>query len=246
MDSADLIAGPVDLSVVIPTLDERENIRLLIERLVPTLGEAGIEAEIIVVDDDSPDRTWEVVAELADRHGNVLVIRRPGRRGIASAWVEGCEAARGRFIALMDGDLAHSPEDLVRLYRACTGGGHDMVIGSRYLPGAGGMQEKSRLAVLASRVAQGLTRAALGLEGTDITHSFRVFRREVFDAIRGEMAGQGNVFLAEFVFRARSRDFSVSELPITYGRRMYGKTKLSLARETLRYLRRLWQLRRDR
>jgi dolichol-phosphate mannosyltransferase len=235
----------MDLSVVIPTLDERENIRLLIERLVPTLDEAGIEAEIIVVDDDSPDRTWEVAAELADRHGNVLVIRRPGRWGIASAWVEGCQAARGLFIALMDGDLAHSPEDLVRLYGACTGGGHDMVIGSRYLPDAGGMREKSRLAVAASKVAQRLTRAALGVEGTDITHSFRVFRREVWGAIGGEIAGGGNVFLAEFVYRARAEGFGVAELPITYGRRLYGRTKLSLARETLRYLHRLWQLRRS-
>ncbi len=236
----------MDLSVVIPTLDERENLRRLLKRLVPTLEASGIGAEVIVVDDDSADRTWETATELSERLGHIVVIRRRDRRGIASAWVEGCQAARGLFIALMDGDLAHSPEDLVRLYGACTGEGHDMVIGSRYLPGAGGMREKSKLAVVASKVAQNLTRAALGLEGTDVTHSFRVFRREVWSAIGDEIAGEGNVFLAEFVYRARAEGFSVAELPITYGRRLYGKTKLSLARETVRYLHRLWQLRRSR
>jgi hypothetical protein len=100
--------------------------------------------------------------------------------------------------------------------------------------------------VLASKVAQNLTRATLGLEGTDITHSFRVFRSEVWSAIGHEIAGEGNVFLTEFVYRARAQGFSVAEFPVTYGRRLYGKTKLSLARETLRYLHRLWQLRRSR
>jgi len=236
----------MDLSVVIPTLDERENVRVLLERLVPTLEASEIGAEVIVVDDDSADRTWETATELSERLGHIVVIRRRDRRGIASAWAEGCRASRGNFIAFMDGDLAHSPEDLVRIYQACVGEEQDVVIGSRYLPGAGGMRAKSKLAVVASKVAQSLTRAALGLEGTDVTHSFRVFRREVWSAIGDEIAGEGNVFLAEFVYLARAEGFSVAELPITYGRRLYGRTKLSLARETLRYLHRLWQLRRSR
>lgn len=230
------------LSVVIPTYEERENLEVLLDRLLPVLEEEGVDAEVVVVDDDSPDGTYEAAEAAGRRTGRVRAVRRTSERGIASALLEGCRLARGRHVAFMDADLAHAPEDLVRLYRACLEGGHDMVIGSRYLPGSRGMVGKSMVARLASVVAQGLTRALLGLEGTDVTHSFRVFRREVMQAVRDDLDPAGLVFLAELTYRTRQRGFDVAEVPVAYGRRGHGRTKLSLWREGRRYLARLVRL----
>lgn len=228
--------------MVIPTYNERANLEVLLDRLLPALEEEGISAEVVVVDDDSPDGTHAVAEAAARATGRVRAVRRTSERGIASALLEGCRRAEGRHVAFMDADLAHAPEDLVKLYRACRDGDRDMVIGSRYLPGSRGMTGKSALARLASVVAQRLTRALLGVEGTDLTHSFRVFRREVVEAVRDDLAPAGLVFLAEFTYRARQRGFEVAEVPVAYGKREHGRTKLSLWREGLRYLGHLLRL----
>lgn len=233
----------MQLSVVMPTLDERENVQALIPRLGAALREAESESEIWVVDDDSSDRTWEAAEALRAAWPELRVLRRIHRHGLASAWLDGCRASRGAFIALMDADLAHSPVDLLRLYRRCRESGGALVIGSRYKAGAGGMPGKPLVSRLASVMAQMLARLLLGIRGTDLTHSFRVFGRELFEQIEPELSSQGNAFLVEFTFRARQAGYPVVEVPVSYGRRVHGRTKLSLLREGFRFLVTLVRLR---
>lgn len=125
------------LSVVIPTYRERENLVELIERssaiLLPLLGGSF---ELIVVDDDSPDGTWQLAAEIARNNPHVRVLRRCNDRGLASAVVRGWQVARGNVLAVIDGDLQHPPELIADLWRLVDEGGADLAVASRY--GAGG------------------------------------------------------------------------------------------------------------
>jgi dolichol-phosphate mannosyltransferase len=231
------------LSVVIPTFNERRNMEILLADWATVLAERPEAVEIIIVDDDSPDGTAEAAAAFQDRIAGLRVERRRERRGIASAWVDGCELATGAYLSFMDGDLCHDPRDLLRLYDECRHRGVDMVIGSRYLPEAAGMTEKSFVAILASRMAQIALRIVLGLEISDATHSFRVFRREVMARVGGRLRSGGNVWLAELSVWTLREGFRITEIPITYGKRIHGETKLGLGREGLRFLYRFLMLR---
>ena len=122
----------MDITIVLPTFNERDNIAPLIERGLAAL--AGYEAEMVVVDDDSPDGTWQVVAALAERDPRVRLIHRTEERGLTSAIAAGLAAARGKWVGWMDCDLSMPPEDLPCLAAALAAGA-DIVAGSRYLPG---------------------------------------------------------------------------------------------------------------
>ena len=140
------------LSVVLPTYNESGNIEILIPKIEETLTKYKVTGEIIVVDDDSPDGTAEVARKLNAGYGNVVVEVRKGARGIAGAWMRGYALAKGKYVATMDADLCHSPEDLMRMYAKFPE--FDFVIGSRHMPGSGGMQQdKTFIQLLASRVA---------------------------------------------------------------------------------------------
>ncbi len=120
------------LSMIIPTYNERENIRPPVTRLSRVLGGLDVGSEVIIVDDDSPDRTWEVARELG-RGLSLRVIRRPYRRGLSSAIIEGLRAAMGGVIRVMDADLSHPPEAIPEMLECISG--HDVVVASRYATG---------------------------------------------------------------------------------------------------------------
>jgi len=122
------------LSIIVPTYNEAENIRELIERVEASLK--GLDFEVIVVDDSSPDGTAEIAEELGKTYGNVKVVRRPKKMGLASAVLDGMRIARYGFIAVMDADLQHPPELLPKLLERAREG-HDIVIASRYIEGGG-------------------------------------------------------------------------------------------------------------
>ena len=168
----------VQLSVVIPTYRELENIRVLCPWISRELTQAGISSEIVVVDDDSGDGTAQWACQTHDwLNGSVQFsfISRKDERGLVSAWQQGVAQAKGNVIAIMDADLCHDPAYLLVLFESL--GQNDMVIGSRYLPGKrANMPDKTPLAALLSRWAQYLCRWALGLSYRDLSHSFRMFR----------------------------------------------------------------------
>jgi len=224
-----------ELSVVIPTFNERENIAILIPRIQQVFEESGIRGEIVVVDDNSTDGSLAVLSDLAKRYGNLVVSVRKGPPSIARAWFEGFDLASKENIVCIDGDLCHDPKYFPAMLAKLQT--HDLVIGSRYLDRSMMMKDKSWLASYVSFVGQILTRFATGFRETDTSHSFRMFQRGVFQSIKSKLKNEGNVFLIEFLIHAKRNGCRVVEIPIQYGKRVHGETKLRVFREGMRYLR---------
>ena len=126
-------AGLPELSVVVPTFNERDNVTVLYRRLEATL--AGIAWEVVFVDDNSPDGTWEVVRGLARKDSRVRCIRRIGRRGLSGACIEGILASSGPYAAVIDADLQHDETQLPKMVALLKSGEAELVVGSRYIEG---------------------------------------------------------------------------------------------------------------
>jgi dolichol-phosphate mannosyltransferase len=188
-----------------------------------------------VVDDNSADGSRELFAELAKTHSNLVVSIRQGPPSIARAWFEGFDLASKDNIVCIDGDLCHDPNYFPAMLAQLDA--YDLVIGSRYLDRSMMMKDKSWLASYVSFVGQILTRLATGFRETDTSHSFRMFKKGVFQQIKADLRNEGNVFLIEFLIYAKKSGYRVTEIPIEYGKRVHGETKLRVFREGLRYLR---------
>ena len=223
------------LSVVIPTYNERKNVQILIPAIQRVFEQNGIDGEIVVVDDNSNDGTKEVLADLADRYSNLVVRIRSGPPSIARAWYEGFEIASKENVVCIDGDLCHDPNYFPAMLSQLDS--NDLVIGSRYLGRSKLMEDKSWLASFASFAGRFVTRLVTGFTETDTSHSFRMFKKVVFDRIKAQLKNEGNVFLIEFLIHAKKNGFRVIEIPIQYGKRIHGETKLRVFRESIRYLR---------
>jgi dolichol-phosphate mannosyltransferase len=226
---------PGRLSVVIPTYNECENLRILIPRVQRVFEENRLDGEIVVVDDNSTDGSQELLAELSQTHPNLVVRVREGAPSVARAWFEGFELASKENIVCIDGDLCHDPEYFPLMLAKMES--NDLVIGSRYLDNSMMMKDKSWLASHVSYAGQFLTRLVTGFPETDTSHSFRMFKRSVFDKIKSQLKNEGNVFLIEFLIHAKRNGCRVTEIPIQYGKRIHGETKLRVFREGVRYLR---------
>jgi len=225
--------GAVEVSVVIPTYNERETLPELAERLHRSLRSGY---EVVVVDDASPDGTADLAEELGRRYP-VRVVRRPGKLGLASAVLEGARAASGRWVAVMDADLSHPPEDVPRLVSALRSGA-DVAVGSRYTPG-GGVRDWPLRRRLMSRVAVLLARLWLGERVRDPVSGFFAVRRELL--LDPSLEGLGYKILLEVL--ARNRKGRVVEVPYVFTDRRGGRSKLG-PQEVWDYLRLLWRLRR--
>ncbi|MBX6424921.1 MAG: glycosyltransferase family 2 protein [Variibacter sp.] len=211
-----------ELTIVVPTFNERANVPMVVERVRKAL--AGVAWEIIFVDDDSPDGTSAVVRELGARDARVRGIRRVGRRGLAGACIEGMLASQARYIAVMDADLQHDERALVDMLELLRAGQHDLVIGSRYVSNgsAGGLSPK-RLA--SSRLAGLLARWLLGIPVSDPMSGFFMLRREVLDETAPRLATQGFKILADLLSSAGSK-VRVAEIPYDFRPRLHGTSKL--------------------
>jgi dolichol-phosphate mannosyltransferase len=226
------------LSIIVPTYNEAENIGELIERIEASLK--GLDFEVIVVDDSSPDGTAEIAEELGRAYRNVKVIKRPRKMGLASAALEGMREAKYRLIAVMDADLQHPPELLPKLLERAKEG-YDIVIASRYVKG-GGVEGWSLWRRLISRGAT-LLAHALFLETRkvkDPLSGFFLFRREVVEGIR--LNPIGYKLLLEVLMKGEYD--KVAEVPYVFKMRRRGKSKLDL-REILNYVLFLLKLKRQ-
>lgn len=219
-----------EVSVVVPTYNERDNVVKLIPALHEALSGAGISYEVVVVDDNSPDGTAEVARSLSSRY-NVRVLVRPGKLGLASAILDGVRASRGRYVAVMDADLQHPPEVLPKLVEMARGG-CDVVIGSRYVRG-GATPGWSSIRRLVSWGANTIARLLLPrVRGVrDAMSGYFVFRREVIEGV--ELNPRGFKFLLELLVKGR---FSrVCEYPIVFRPRVWGESKLGIG-EVVNYI----------
>jgi dolichol-phosphate mannosyltransferase len=222
----------VEASVVVPTYNERDTLPELVDRLHRALGSGY---ELVVVDDRSPDGTAELAEDLGRRYP-VRVVRRPGRLGLATAVLEGARAAAGRFVVVMDADLSHPPEDVIRLLDAVRGGA-DVAVGSRYVRG-GGIRAWPLRRRLMSRVAVLLARLWLREGVHDPVSGFFAVRRDLL--LDPALQGLGYKILLEVLARNRGR--TVVEVPYVFTDRTRGRSKLGV-REVWEYLRLLWRLR---
>ena len=213
------IPHPVcDVSIVIPTYNESANLPILAERLAAAL--AGRDWELVVVDDDSPDRTWEVAEHLSP-HYPVRAIRRIGRRGLSSAVVEGLHGAYGKKLVVMDADLQHDPTRVPALIDSLDN--NQVAVGSRYVDqGSTGEWGGRRLAY--SKFATMLCRLFLGIGVSDPMSGFFALRKDYFTAIAGALRPRGYKILMEILYRGKPE--RVEEVPIVFGKRLAGESKL--------------------
>ncbi len=210
--------------VVVPTYNEADNLPALAEAI---LGQKGI-AHLVVVDDNSPDGTAAVAKMLADRLGRLHVVSRPRKLGLGTAYVAGFRSALAlgaERIVTMDGDFSHHPAYIPRLLAASAD--HEVVIGSRYVPGGGiGHWGWHRRAL--SRGANAVAHLAAGLEARDCTSGFRCYhtdllRRIEFDRLRSS----DYAFLIEMLFVCQQLGASIAEVPIVFEERRRGASKIS-------------------
>ncbi len=214
--------------VCIPTFNERENVRALVQAVRDSLDGAGIDGHVLVIDDASPDGTGAIVDEMAVVDSRVHVLHRAGKGGIGPAYIAGfrhCLAQGAARVVEMDCDFSHDPADLPRLIQAADSA--DLVIGSRYTPG-GGVAEWGLVRRGISRGGCLYAQAILGTSIRDLTGGFKCFRREVLESVAiGEVSGQGYGFQIEMTYRTLLQGFHVVEIPITFTDRTAGESKMS-------------------
>jgi dolichol-phosphate mannosyltransferase len=218
--------------VVIPTYNESENI----EPIVGRVRTAVPSADVLVVDDGSPDGTGKLADELAERDPQVQVLHRTAKNGLGAAYIAGFGmglAAGYDVLVEMDADGSHAPEQLPRLLDALADA--DLVLGSRWVPG-GAVVNWPLPRKMISRGGSLYSRMALGVPIRDVTGGFRAFRREVLEGIDyAGVASQGYCFQIDLATRALRAGYRVVEVPITFVERVRGESKMSndIVREAL-------------
>ena len=220
MDKADSV-------VIIPTYNERENIENII-RAVFSLEKAF---DILVIEDNSPDGTADIVRRLQGEFaGRLAMIERRGKLGLGTAYIEGFKwgLAHGyEYIFEMDADFSHNPQDLPRLYEACAVDGADLAIGSRYITGVNVVNWPMGR-VLMSYFASKYVRCITRMPVRDTTAGFKCYRRRVLEAIDlDHIKFKGYAFQIEMKFTTYKLGFKITEVPVIFINRRYGTSKMS-------------------
>ncbi len=214
--------------VVIPTYNERDNISKLVEeihRYLPNI-------HVLVVDDNSPDGTWKLVEEISSKDERVHLLKRKGKMGLGTAYVEGFKWAISRnydVIAQMDADFSHQPEDLRRLIESIRKDEADVIIGSRYVSGVNVVNWPLKRLVI-SYLANVYARLLTGVPIKDLTGGFKVWKRKVLESIDlDRIRSNGYSFQIEMNFKAYRKGFRLKEVPIIFYERRSGRSKFNKA-----------------
>lgn len=229
-----------ELTVVIPTYDERENI----EKIVAAILRQPLNLSILIVDDNSPDGTGEIADRLAAGDDRIEVLHRQGKEGLGTAYRAGFRYALERgaqYCFEIDADFSHNPDDLPRLYEAACEA--DAAVGSRYIKG-GGSSDWSIFRWLLSRGGNVYTKLLARTDTVDTTSGFRCYTRRVLEAIPlDRVTSQGFAFQIEMTFVAETLGFRVVEVPIVFSEREGGQSKMD-SKIFWEGLRVVWGLRR--
>ena len=232
-----IVSGRPQVSVILPTYNERENIEELVQGIDDAL-DGKWSYEIIVVDDNSPDDTAGAVRRLADQFPAVRLLERLQKSGLASAIAAGFSMAEGEIWVMMDADLSHRPADLPELLNGLAQS--DISVGSRYVEG-GRIPGWSIHRRAISRLASGFARLWLGLKVRDATSGFAAFRRQSIAPLLGSLDPRGFKLLLEILVRAP--DARVVEVPIVFADRRHGKSKFNIG-EVFTFFKLCFRLRR--
>ncbi len=214
--------GSPQLSVIVPTFNERDNVTTLFRRLEAALK--GIAWEVIFVDDNSPDGTWDVVRGLARQDARVRCLRRIGRRGLSGACIEGILASSAPCVAVIDADLQHDETQLPKMLALLQAGDADLVVGSRYVEG-GSADSFNKQRAGASALATEVAKRVLGVKIADPMSGFFMIRRDRFEQLAPQLSTQGFKILLDVVATARG-DLRAVEIPYTFASRLHGESKL--------------------
>ncbi|XP_045184239.1 dolichol-phosphate mannosyltransferase subunit 1-like [Mercenaria mercenaria] len=214
-------------SILLPTYNERENLPIIVWLIEKHLSKCDIKYEIIIIDDGSPDKTLEVAEELQKIYGKEKIVLRPREKklGLGTAYIHGIKHATGNFIIIMDADLSHHPKYIPEFVKKQKADSLDIVSGTRY-SGNGGVYGWDLKRKIVSRGANYLTQILLRPGASDITGSFRLYRKEVLEKLVKACVSKGYVFQMEMIVRARQFGFTIGEVPISFVDRVYGESKL--------------------
>lgn len=214
--------------VIIPTFNEEANIEAIIRKVFSL----HINFDILIVDDNSPDQTSQIIRQLQNEFPNRLYLyQRPGKQGLGTAYIEGFRWALNRkeyqFIFEMDADFSHNPDDLIRLYKTCKEEDTDLAIGSRYVKGVNVVNWPIGRVIL-SYLASKYVGIVTGIPIKDTTAGFVCFKRQVLKAIDlDKIKFKGYAFQIEMKFAAWKMGFNLKEIPIIFTDRSKGESKMS-------------------
>ena len=214
------------MSIILPTYNEKKNIGILIPRIEEEFK--NVRHEIIVVDDNSPDHTANVVLELNDKYGNIRLDRRTVKSGIGAALRHGYNYATGTFILSSDSDLSFSTADMLRLYNKINEG-FDLVIGCRHgIKGSYYDMKGFRTSIkgFISRFGNCVLRLLSGINISDFSANFRAIRKEKWEKLCIEQ--NTNIMLIEMIIKAKYHGMKITQVPVSFKDRLYGKSKLNL------------------
>jgi len=221
---------PPQLSIIVPTFNERENIALLYEKLQGVFGDTPF--EMIVVDDNSPDGTAAAVKALARNHPNIRCLQRIGRRGLASACIEGISASAAPFFAVMDADHQHDETILPQMLAKAVAG-DDIVVATRYAEGGSAGEGFSTTRAAGSQLATRLSSRLTGANLSDPMSGFFLMRREVFDEVAPSLSDDGFKILLDIIVsamryrKANGQALAIGEVPYQFRERHAGASKMS-------------------
>lgn len=218
----------MDKLVIIPTYNEKENI----EAIITAVMNLPLDFHVLIIDDGSPDGTANIVKDLMGNKytGKLHIIEREGKQGLGTAYITGFKWAiehKYDYIFEMDADFSHNPEDLLKLYNACSAEGADVAIGSRYVSGVNVVNWPMGR-VLMSYFASKYVRFILGVKIHDTTAGFKCYRRQVLETIElDKIRFKGYAFQIEMKYTAYKCGFKIQEVPIIFINRVLGTSKMS-------------------
>jgi len=230
-------------SVILPTYNERENLPLIFYMLHRMFTTKALSFEVVIVDDSSPDNTLEVAKKLQQVYTKeqVKIVSRKGKLGLGTAYAAGLKECTGERVILMDADLSHHPKFIPQMILKMNAQDYDIVSGTRYRKGGGvaGWDLKRKIT---SKGANFLATFLLDPgNASDLTGSFRLYKREALEKILPQVQSKGYAFQMEILILAKKAEMTLGEVPITFVDRIYGESKLG-ANEIFLYLKGLIKL----
>lgn len=229
-------------SIILPTYNEKENLPIITYLIAKTMESNKLDWEVVIVDDASPDGTQDVAKQLIQLYGDDHIQLRPraGKLGLGTAYMHGLKFVTGNFVIIMDADFSHHPEAIPEFIKKQGEGDYDIVTGTRYA-GNGGVYGWDLKRKLISRGANFLATVILRPNVSDLTGSFRLYKKDVLAKIIEVTKSKGYVFQMEMMVRARALGFTIAEVPISFVDRIYGDSKLG-GDEIVGYLKGVWTL----
>jgi len=219
--------GTEKYSIILPTYNERENLPIIVWLLVENL-EGKMDFEIIIIDDGSPDGTLDVAKNLQSIYGEDRIVLKPREKklGLGTAYIYGMKFAKGDYIIIMDADLSHHPKFIPKMASLQKENDFDVVSGTRYSGKDAGVYGWDLKRKIISRGANYVTQVLLRPNASDLTGSFRLYKKSVLQTLVESCVSKGYVFQMEMIIRARQHGFTIGEVPITFVDRVYGESKL--------------------